>query len=190
VPPAPAPVATTLDRARESGEWADQTSQHSGSPAASETSKHVSNLKYQQNQKRNQEFYSPAGRWGASRDPTGTGAAQGPGVDGAPRLCSRVLPQEGALKHPRPHQRDGVRRLRHLEDAEWPLQQGDDPPVVEEGEDSPRGQPAARQVPQRGQKRVQPPLMLDRRHPVAPGVGLLPEHQTGVGGRPDSSLRR
>jgi hypothetical protein len=24
--------------------------------------------------------------------------------------------------------------------------------------------------------------MLGRGHPVAPGVGLLPEHQTGVGG--------
>jgi hypothetical protein len=161
VPPAPAPVAATLDRARESGEWADQTSRRSGSPAASETSERVSNLKYQQKfyspagrwgAKRNQEFYSPAGRWGASRDPTGTGRCAGPGVDGAPHPCSRVLPHEGALKHPRPRQRDGVRCLRHLEDAEWPLHQGDDPLVVEEGEDSPRGQPAARQVPQRGQE--------------------------------------
>jgi hypothetical protein len=32
--------------------------------------------------------------------------------------------------------------------------------------------------------------MLDRGHPVAPGVGLLPEHHTGVGGRPGSALRR
>jgi hypothetical protein len=32
--------------------------------------------------------------------------------------------------------------------------------------------------------------MLDRGHPVAPGVGPLPEHQTGVGGRPGSVLRR
>jgi hypothetical protein len=32
--------------------------------------------------------------------------------------------------------------------------------------------------------------MLFRRHPVAPGVGLLPEHQTSVGGRPGSALRR
>jgi hypothetical protein len=32
--------------------------------------------------------------------------------------------------------------------------------------------------------------MLDRGHPVAPGVGLLPEHQTGVGGRPGLVLRR
>jgi hypothetical protein len=32
--------------------------------------------------------------------------------------------------------------------------------------------------------------MLGRGHPIAPGVGLLPEHQTNVGGRPDSILRR
>jgi hypothetical protein len=62
--------------------------------------------------------------------------------------------------------------------------------VVEEGEDGPRGQPAAHQVPQRGQKRVQPISMLDRGHPVALGVGPLSEHQTSVGGRPGSSLRR
>jgi hypothetical protein len=104
--------------------------------------------------------------------PQGSVAAHGPGVDGAPRPGSRVLPQEGALHHPRP---------RH---------QGDDPPVVEEGEDGPRGPPAARQIPQRGQKRVQPIPVLGRGHPVAPGVGPLPEHQTGVGGRPGSSLRR
>jgi hypothetical protein len=30
--------------------------------------------------------------------------------------------------------------------------------------------------------------MLDRGHSVAPRVGLLPEHQTGVGGRPGSAL--
>jgi hypothetical protein len=30
--------------------------------------------------------------------------------------------------------------------------------------------------------------MLDRGHPVAPGVGPLPEHQTGVGGRTGSVL--
>jgi hypothetical protein len=62
--------------------------------------------------------------------------------------------------------------------------------VVEEGEDGRRGQPTRRQAPQRDQERVQPPPMLDRGHPMAPGVGLLPEHQTGVGGRPGSSLRR
>jgi hypothetical protein len=94
------------------------------------------------------------------------------------------------LQHPRPRQRDGVRRLGHLEDAERPLHQGDDPPVVEEGKDGPRGQPAARQIPQRGQRRVQPIPVLGRGHPMAPGVGPLPEHQTGVGGRPGSSLRR
>jgi hypothetical protein len=62
--------------------------------------------------------------------------------------------------------------------------------VVEEGEDARRGQPARRQVPQGGQERAQPPPMLGRGHPIAPGVGLLPEHQTGVGGRPGSALRK
>jgi hypothetical protein len=54
--------------------------------------------------------------------------------------------------------------------------------VVEESEDSPRSQPTVRQIPQRGQKRVQPIPVLGRGHPMVPGVGLLPEHQTGVGG--------
>jgi hypothetical protein len=62
--------------------------------------------------------------------------------------------------------------------------------VVEEGEDGPRSQPTACQIPQHGQKRVQPIPVLGRGHPVVLGVGLLPEHQTGVGGRPGSSLRR
>jgi hypothetical protein len=62
--------------------------------------------------------------------------------------------------------------------------------VVEGGENGPRSQPAARQIPQRGQKRVQSIPMLGRGHPMVPGVGLLPEHQAGVGGRPGSSLRR
>jgi hypothetical protein len=62
--------------------------------------------------------------------------------------------------------------------------------VVEVGEDDFRGQPAARQIPQCGQERIQPPLVLERKHPVVPGGGPLPEHQAGVGGRPGSSLRR
>jgi hypothetical protein len=115
---------------------------------------------------------------------------QHPGVDGAPRPCKRIPPLEGGWEHPRPRQRDGVRLLHHLEDAERPLHQRHDPLVVEEGEDARRGQPARRQVLQRGQERVQPPPMLDRGHPMAPGVGLLSEHQTGVGGRPGSELRR
>jgi hypothetical protein len=47
---------------------------------------------------------------------------------------------------------------------------------VELCEDAPRGQPAASQVPQRREERVQPPLVLERGHPVVPGVGPLPEH--------------
>jgi hypothetical protein len=121
------------------------------------------------------------------RRPVGT---HGPRVDGAPRPGDRVIPQEGILRCPRSRQRDGIHRLGHLEDAERPLHQGDDPPVVEMGEDYFRGQPAARQVPQRLQERFQPPPVLGRRHPVVPGVGPLPEHQAGVGGRPGSSLRR
>jgi hypothetical protein len=49
-------------------------------------------------------------------------------------------------------QRDGVRVLSHLEDAERPLHQGDDSPMVEMGEDNFRSQPAAHQIPQRGQE--------------------------------------
>jgi hypothetical protein len=62
--------------------------------------------------------------------------------------------------------------------------------VVEVGEDDFRGQPAARQMPQRGQERFQPRLVLGRRHPMVPNGGTLLEHQAGVGGRPGSSLRR
>jgi hypothetical protein len=40
--------------------------------------------------------------------------------------------------------------------------------MVEMGEDDFRGQPAARQIPQRGQERVQPRLVLGRGHPVVP----------------------
>jgi hypothetical protein len=62
--------------------------------------------------------------------------------------------------------------------------------MVEMGEDDFRNQPTARQIPQRGQERVQPRLLLGRRHPVVPGGGPLSEHQAGVGGRPGSLLRR
>jgi hypothetical protein len=47
---------------------------------------------------------------------------------------------------------------------------------MEVGEDDFRGQPAARQISQRGQERVQPLLVLGRGHPVVPGGGPLPEH--------------
>jgi hypothetical protein len=62
--------------------------------------------------------------------------------------------------------------------------------VVEVGEDTPRSQPAVRQLLQSGHKRVQPRLVLGRGHPVVPGGGPLPEHLAGVGGRPDSALWR
>jgi hypothetical protein len=62
--------------------------------------------------------------------------------------------------------------------------------VVEVGEDASRGQPAVRQLLQRGHERVQPCLVLGRRHPVVPGGGPLPEHLAGVRGRPGSALRR
>jgi hypothetical protein len=53
---------------------------------------------------------------------------------------------------------------------------------VEVGENDFRGQPAARQIPQHGQERVQPPLVLGWRHPMLPGDGPLPEHQASVRG--------
>jgi hypothetical protein len=113
-----------------------------------------------------------------------------PEVDGAPRPGGRVLPREGIPQQPRIRQRDGVRVLAHLEDEETPLHEGDDPPVVVVGEDASRGQPAVRQVLQRGHERVQPRLVRGRRYPVVPGGGLLPQHLAGVGGRPGSALRR
>jgi hypothetical protein len=58
------------------------------------------------------------------------------------------------------------------------------------GRGRPRSQPTARQIPQRGQKRVQLIPVLGRGHPVMLGGGPLPEHQAGVRGRPGSSLRR
>jgi hypothetical protein len=73
-----------------------------------------------------------------------------PEVDGAPRPGGRVLPREEVPQQPRLRQRDGVRSLVHLKDAEPPLHQGDDLPVVEVGEEAPRGQPAVRLVLQRG----------------------------------------
>jgi hypothetical protein len=69
-----------------------------------------------------------------------------PEVDGAPCPGGRVRPREGIPQQPRFRQRDGVRVLAHVEDAERPLHQGDDPPVVEVGEDAPRIQPAIRQL--------------------------------------------
>jgi hypothetical protein len=48
-------------------------------------------------------------------------------------------------------QRHGVGRLVHLEDAELPLHEGDDPPVVEIRENRCRTQPGVRQALQREQ---------------------------------------
>jgi hypothetical protein len=62
--------------------------------------------------------------------------------------------------------------------------------VVEVGGDASRGQPAVRQVLQRGQERVQLRLVRGRRYPVVPGGDLLPQHLAGVGGRPGSALQR
>jgi hypothetical protein len=82
-----------------------------------------------------------------------------PEVDGALRPGGRIFPLEEVPQQPRLRQRNGVRVLVHLEDAEQPLHQGDDPPVVKVGEDAPRGQPAVCQVLQRGHERVQPRLV-------------------------------
>jgi hypothetical protein len=72
-----------------------------------------------------------------------------PEVDGAARPSGRVWLREGIPQQPRLRQRNGVRVLSHLEDAEPPLHQRDDPPAVEVGEDASRGQPAVRQFVQR-----------------------------------------
>jgi hypothetical protein len=47
-------------------------------------------------------------------------------------------------------------RLAHLVDTELPLHEGDDPPVVEVGEDQSRAQPSVRRALQREQGRLQP----------------------------------
>jgi hypothetical protein len=51
----------------------------------------------------------------------------------------------------RERQRYRVSRLLHLEDAELPLHEGDDPPVVEVRENRGRAQPGVRQALQREQ---------------------------------------
>jgi hypothetical protein len=45
--------------------------------------------------------------------------------------ASRILLRKALRKEPRARQRHGVGRLVHLEDAELPLHEGDDPPVAE-----------------------------------------------------------
>jgi hypothetical protein len=56
-----------------------------------------------------------------------------------PRLGGRVLPRKEAQQQPRLRQRDGVRVLVHLKDAERPLHQGDNPLMMEVRENAPRG---------------------------------------------------
>jgi hypothetical protein len=65
----------------------------------------------------------------------------GPEVDGATRPHGGILLEEEIVQQPRLHQRHGVSLFMHLEDAEPPLHEGDDPPVVELGEDRGRRQP-------------------------------------------------
>jgi hypothetical protein len=79
------------------------------------------------------------------------------------------------------HQRHRVGRLVHIEDAEPPLHEGDDPPVVKVRENRRRTQPGVRQALQRLQGRLQPVLARRRRHAVPPRVGLLLQKLGGVG---------
>jgi hypothetical protein len=55
------------------------------------------------------------------------------------------------MYQPRARQCHRVGRLVHLEDAEPPLHEGDDPPVVEVRENRGRAQPGVRQALQREQ---------------------------------------
>jgi hypothetical protein len=70
-------------------------------------------------------------------------------VDGAPRPRGRVLRGETVMYQPRAHQRHRVGCLFHLEDAEPPLHEGNDPPVVKVRENRGRAQPGIRQALQR-----------------------------------------
>jgi hypothetical protein len=58
---------------------------------------------------------------------------------------------EVVVYQPRARQRHGVGRLVHIEDAELPLHEGNDPPVVKVREDRSRTQPSVRQALQREQ---------------------------------------
>jgi hypothetical protein len=84
-PPAPALVAAPPDQARGSQEWAERISRRSGSPSASEDVKGASEtqsiIKIKNGAK---EYALPAGRWRASRGPTGTGRCAASGC----RRCS------------------------------------------------------------------------------------------------------
>jgi hypothetical protein len=107
-----------------------------------------------------------------------------------PRPRGRVFPREAGVQQPRTRQRPRVGRFAHLVNAELPLHEGDDSPVVQVREDQGRPQPGIQQVLQRIQKRIQPRLVRGGGHTVVPGVDLLLQHLAGVGGRPTPSLRR
>jgi hypothetical protein len=94
------------------------------------------------------------------------------------------------MYQPRARQCHRVGRLVHLEDAELPLHEGDDPPVVEVRENRGRAQPGVRQALQREQGSLQPVLVRRGGEAMPPGVNLLPQNLAGVGGRSGSSLRR
>jgi hypothetical protein len=72
-------------------------------------------------------------------------------ADGAPRPRGRVLRGEAVVDQLRAHQRHRVGCLVHLEDAELPLDEGGDPPVVEVRENRGCGEPGFFQALQREQ---------------------------------------
>jgi hypothetical protein len=73
-------------------------------------------------------------------------------ADGTPRPRGCVVPREALVQEPRTRQGRRVGRLSHLVDAELPLHEGDDPPMVEVGEDRSRAKPGVRQALQCGQE--------------------------------------
>jgi hypothetical protein len=73
-------------------------------------------------------------------------------ADGVPRPRGRVLWREAVVQQPQVRQRRRVGLFTDLVDAELPLHEGDDPPLVEVGEDRSRAQPGVRQALQRVQK--------------------------------------
>jgi hypothetical protein len=85
------------------------------------------------------------------------------------------------LQQPRARQQCGVGHVAHLEDVEFPLHEGNDPLVMEVGDDRGRSQSDVRQTPQRGGERLRPLLARGRRNVVVLGVGLRQRHLAGVG---------
>jgi hypothetical protein len=67
-------------------------------------------------------------------------------ANGTPRPRGRIFPRKALRKEPRARQRRRVGRLAHLVNAELPLHEEDDPPMVEVREDRSCPNPASARI--------------------------------------------